>query len=110
MRPVEIREEDAEKEALPVNEFVRRHPLVSYLFGDMVRGFYLFACLSLDLFTPIQVRTSFPGNDLLVLPPTVAGILVLTYGEWRLYRRLWPHSRKRDPRDFFVAPIYRKGR
>ncbi len=59
----------------------------------MVRGLYLVACLGLDLFTPVQLRTWFPGQDVLVLPPAIAGILLLVYGEWRLYRRLWPRPK-----------------
>lgn len=74
------------------SEFARRHPVITYLFGDMVRGLYLVGCLGLDLFTPVQLHASFPGQDVLVLPPAIAGILVLGYGEWRLYRRIWPRS------------------
>ena len=75
------------------NEFVRHHPIVSYLFGDMIRGFYVVGCLGLDLFVPVQVHLWFPGQDVLVLPPVVAAILALAYGEWRLYRRLWPRTK-----------------
>ena len=71
-------------------EFARQHPVIAYLFGDMVRGFYVVGCLGMDVFTPVQVRLLFPGQDVLVMPPVIAGILVLAYGEWRLYRRLWP--------------------
>ena len=72
------------------SEFARRHPVIAYLFGDMARGFYIVGCLGLDLFTPAQLRASFPGQDVLVLPPTIAGVVVMAYVEWRLYRRLWP--------------------
>ena len=75
------------------NEFVRDHPIVSYLFGDMIRGFYVVGCLGLDLFAPVQVHLWFPGQDVLILPPVVAATVALAYGEWRLYRRLWPGSR-----------------
>lgn len=75
------------------SEFVRRHPMVAYVFGDMVRGFYLVGCLGLDLFAPVQLHAWFPGQDVLVLPPAIAGILMLVYGEWRLYRRLWPRPK-----------------
>ncbi len=75
------------------SEFARRHPVIAYLFGDMVRGFYLVGCLSLDLLTPVQVRAWFPGQDVLVLPPAIAGIVLLVYGELRLYRRLWPRPK-----------------
>src|SRR5213594_1482804 len=73
--------------------FARRHPVVAYVFGDMIRGFYVVACVGLDLFAPVQLRLWFPGMDVIVLPPVVATILVLAYGEWRLYWRLWPGSR-----------------
>ncbi len=90
-----ITEEVATPDAAGPSEidFSRRHPVVSYLFGDMIRGFYVIGCLGLDLFTPAQLRLWFPGQDALVLPPVVAAILVLAYCEWRLYWRLWPGSR-----------------
>ena len=78
---------------LSESAFARRHPVVAYLFGDMVRGFYVIGCLGLDLFAPVQLRLWFPGMDVVVLPPVVAAIVVLAYGEWRLYWRLWPGSR-----------------
>ncbi len=76
------------------SEFARRHPVIVFLFGDMIRGFYVVGCLGLDLFTPVQLRLWFPGRDVLVLPPAIAGILMLAYGELRLYRRLWPHAKE----------------
>ena len=76
------------------NEFVRDHPIVSYLFGDMIRGFYVVGCLGLDLFAPVQVHLWFPGQDVLILPPVVAATVALAYGEWRLYRRLWPRPNR----------------
>jgi len=46
--------------------FARRHPVVAYVFGDMIRGFYVVACLGLDLFAPVQLRLWFPGMDVIV--------------------------------------------
>ncbi len=88
------------------SEFTRRHPVLSYLFGDMVRGFYVVGCLGLDLFAPVQLRLWFPGQDFLVLPPVIAAVLVLAYGEWRLYRRLWPRPKSHSAVD--IAPHLRR--
>src|SRR2546428_8302439 len=41
----------------------------------------------------LQLHLWFPGMDAFVLPPVVAAIIVLAYGEFRLYRRLWPRAR-----------------
>ncbi len=87
-------EVDRPDAALSKGDFTRRHPVASYLFGDMIRGFYVVGCLGLDLFAPVQLRLWFPGKDTLVLPPVVAAILALSYGEWRLYRRLWPRTKE----------------
>src|SRR5438093_11565619 len=73
--------------------FALRHPVFAYLFGDMIRGFYVVGCLGLDLFAPVQLRLWFPGMDVIVLPPVVAAIPVLAYGGLRLYLRLRPSSR-----------------
>ena len=70
--------------------FAEEHPLISYLFGDMVRGLYLVGCLGLDVFAPLQLRQSLPGFDPIVLPSAAALVVVLAYAEWKLYRRLWP--------------------
>src|SRR5947209_20267268 len=72
------------------NEFVRDHPIVSYLFGDMIRGFYVVGCLGLDLLAPVQVHLWFPGEDVLIRPPVVAATVALAYVEWGHYRALWP--------------------
>jgi len=78
-------EEDARQKG-----FSGRHPVLSYVFGDMVKALYVVACLALDLFLPAQLRLSFPGQDVLVIPPAIAAVIALAYGEIRLYRRLWP--------------------
>src|SRR5437660_12272759 len=78
-----------QEEAPPLKGFGRRHPVLSYVFGDTVKGLYVVACLALDLFLPAQIRLSFPGQDL-VLIPSAAAVIVLVYGEIRLYRRRWP--------------------
>jgi len=72
-----------------------RHPVLSYVFGDMVRGFYIVGCLALDLFGPLQVRESFPTLGGIVFIPVVAGIGGLVYGQYLLYRRLWPAASRR---------------
>ena len=75
--------------------FAFRHPTVAYVFGDTVRGLYAVGCLALDLFTPLQIHLSFPSLDLITLPLIGLGIIGLSYLEVRLYRRLWPASRRR---------------
>jgi hypothetical protein len=81
----------SEQEGAPLSKgFGKRHPVLSYVFGDTVKGLYVVVCLALDLFLPAQLRLSFPGQDLVVIPSTTAAVLVLAYGEIRLYRRLWP--------------------
>jgi hypothetical protein len=70
--------------------FAKEHPLISYLFADMVRGFYLVGCLGLDVFAPLQLRQSLPGLDPIVLPGAAALLVALAFAEWKLYRRLWP--------------------
>ncbi len=77
-------------EVPPLTGFGRRHPVLSYVFGDTVKGLYVVACLALDLFLPAQIRLSFPGQDLVLIPSAAAAVIVLVYGEIRLYRRLWP--------------------
>ena len=66
-----------------------------YLFEDMVKGFYVVGCLALDLFAPIQLRMSFPGPDAIILPPAIIGVIVLSYAEYRTYRRIWPQRKAR---------------
>ena len=78
------------EEAPPLKGFGRRHPVLSYVFGDTVKGLYVVACLALDLFLPAQLRLSFPGQDLVLVPSATAAVIVLAYGEIRLYRGLWP--------------------
>ena len=81
----------SEQEEAPLPKgFGRRHPVLSYVFGDTVKGLYVVACLALDLFLPAQIRLSFPGQDLVLIPSAAAAVIVLVYGEIRLYRRLWP--------------------
>ncbi len=79
-----------QEEAPPLKGFGRRHPVLSYVFGDTVKGLYVVACLALDLFLPAQIRLSFPGEDPVLLPSATVAVIVLVYGEIRLYRRLWP--------------------
>ena len=79
-----------QEEAPPLKGFGRRHPVLSYVFGDTVKGLYVVACLALDLFLPAQLRLSFPGQDLVLIPSAAAAVIVLAYGEIRLYRGLWP--------------------
>jgi len=80
----------SEQEEAPPKGFGRRHPVLSYVFGDTVKGLYVVACLALDLFLPAQIRLSFPGQDPVLLPSATVVVIVLVYGELRLYRRLWP--------------------
>src|SRR5256886_12499506 len=80
----------SEQEEAPPKGFGRRHPVLSYVFGDMVKALYVVACLALDLFLPAQLRLSFPGQDVLVIPPAIAAVIAFAYGEIRLYRRLLP--------------------
>ena len=80
----------SEQEEAPPKGFGRRHPVLSYVFGDTVKGLYVVACLALDLFLPAQIHLSFPGQDMVLVPSATAAVLVLVYGEIRLYRRLWP--------------------
>jgi hypothetical protein len=86
-------------EQLPRNartDFSYRHPLLAYVFGDVVRAFFIVGCLVLDLFSPLQVHESFPGLDLWLLPPLVAGLGLLSYAEYRAYQWLWPGPRRRE--------------
>src|SRR5947208_15618200 len=69
--------------------FARRHPVVAYVFGDMIRGFYVVACLGLDMFAPVQLLLWFLGMVVSVLPLVVAAIRVLVYSYLLLHRRLW---------------------
>ena len=80
----------SEQGEAPPKGFGRRHPVLSYVFGDTVKGLYVVACLALDLFLPAQLRLSFPGQDLVLVPSATAAVIVLAYGEIRLYRGLWP--------------------
>ncbi len=93
MSRITITEEDA-KSTGP-RRLSNRHPLLSYVFGDMVRGFYVVGCLALDLFGPLQVRESFPTLGGIVFIPVVAAIGGLVYGQYLLYRRLWPAASRR---------------
>ena len=77
-------------------DFSYRHPLMTYVFGDMVRAFFIVGCLVVDLFAPLQVHESFPGLDLWLLPPLFAGLAVLSYTEYRAYRWLWPPPGRRE--------------
>ena len=61
----------------------------------MVRGLYVVGCLTLDVFGALQVRMSFPGQDAIVLTALAPAVILLTYVEIRLYRRIWPRPRKR---------------
>src|SRR5713226_9239987 len=84
-----------QEEASRQRGFRGRHPVLSYVFGDTVKGLYVVACLALDLFLPAQLRLSFPGRDVVVLPSVSAAVIVLVFGEIRLYRRLWPPRGRR---------------
>src|SRR5438309_10086619 len=79
-----------QEETPPPKGLGSRHPVLSYVFGDTVKGLYVVACLALDLFLPAQLRLSFPGQDLVLIPSAAAAVIVLAYGEIRLYRGLWP--------------------
>jgi hypothetical protein len=83
------------EEAVPADSFGGRHPVLIYVFGDTVKGLYLVGCLALDLFLPAQVRLSYPGYDPILLSLAAVGIVVLTYAELKLYRRLWPRRGRR---------------
>ena len=74
--------------------FSVRHPEVAYVFGDMVRGLYVVGCLAADLFVALQAHLSFPTADAILLPLLAAGFFSLAYLELRLYRILWPASRR----------------
>jgi len=91
---VRISEEES-LEAPPASDFQRRHPVLMYLLEDMVKGFYVVGCLALNLFAPIQLRMSFPGQDAIILPPAIIGVIVLSYVEYRTYRRIWPQGKAR---------------
>lgn len=82
------------EEAPPQDSFSRHHPVLTYVFGDTVKGLYLVGCLALDLFLPAQVWLSYPGYDSILLPLATVTVVVLAYGELRLYRRLWPRRRR----------------
>jgi len=75
--------------------FSVRHPEVAYVFGDMVRGLYVVGCLAANLFVALQAHLSFPTADAILLPFLAAGFFALAYLELRLYRVLWPASRRR---------------
>ena len=79
-----------QEETPPPKGLGSRHPVLAYVFGDMVKGLYVVGCLALDLFLPAQLRLSFPGQDLVLVPSATAAVIVLVSGEIRLYRRLWP--------------------
>jgi hypothetical protein len=85
-----------ESSSRPGSGFSYRHPLLAYVFGDMTRAFFVVGCLVLDLFAPLQAHASAPGQDLWLLPPLFIGLGVLSYAEYRVYRWLWPGSRRRE--------------
>jgi hypothetical protein len=85
-----------ESSSHPRSGFSYRHPLLAYVFGDMIRVFFVVGCLVLDLFAPLQAHASLPGLDLWLLPPLFVGLGVLSYAEYRAYRWLWPGSRRRE--------------
>jgi len=87
-----------QQEAPSAKGFGGRHPVLFYVFGDMVKGFYVVGSLALDLFLPAQLRLSFPGQDLAVISFAGATVIVLLYGELRLYRRLWPRRHRKTVR------------
>jgi hypothetical protein len=72
-----------------------RHPDLAYVFGDMIKAFYVVGCLALDLLTPLQVLDWLPGHPLWAVPPLFLLFASLAYVEYRLYRRLWPPRTKR---------------
>ena len=78
--------------------FGGRHAGLSYVFGDMVKGFFVVGSLALDLFLPAQLRLSFPGQDLVVIPSAGVAVIVLLYAEIRLYRRLFPRRHRKTMR------------
>src|SRR2546427_11309588 len=80
---VVITEEIDSPEASGASEsaFTRRHPVVAYLLGDMIGGFYVVGCLGLVLFAPVQLHLRFPGMDVFALTPVVAAIVVLACGD-----------------------------
>lgn len=92
-RPIMITDESSSKTQTDVSA---RHPLLAYVFGDMVRAFFIVGCLVVDLFAPLQVHESLPGLDLWLLPPLFAGLAVLSYAEYRAYRWLWPGPGRRE--------------
>ncbi len=73
----------------------RRHPLLAYLLGDLVRGLYVVGCMALDILAPVQVRDLLPGWDPVTVPVLVVGFAGLALLQLRLYRRLWPPQRQR---------------
>ncbi len=91
MSRIVIMQDDEDK---PRAGFSSNHPLFSYVVGDMARGFYVLGCVGLDLFAPLQIHLSFPALDAFLLPPVFAAVVGLAYAELRLYRRLWPASRR----------------
>jgi hypothetical protein len=92
-RPIMITDESSNKTQTDVSA---RHPLLAYVFGDMVRAFFIVGCLVVDLFAPLQVHESLPALDLWLLPPLFAGLAVLSYAEYRAYRWLWPGPGRRE--------------
>ncbi|HYS72998.1 MAG TPA: hypothetical protein VEO96_03330 [Thermoplasmata archaeon] len=93
MSRITITEEDIRAAGPP--RLSDRHPLLSYVFGDMARGFYIVGCLALDLLGPLQVRESVPALSGIAFVPVVAAIGGLVYGQYRLYCRLWPIASRR---------------
>lgn len=91
--PIVITDESSTKTRTDLSA---RHPLLAYVFGDMVRAFFIVGCLVVDLFAPLQIHESFPGLDLSLLPPLFAGLAVLSYAEYRAYRWLWPGPGRRE--------------
>ena len=72
------------------------HPDLAYVFGDVVRAFYVVGCLTLDLFAPLQILDSLPGPPLWVVLALVLAFGLLAFLEYLLYRRLWPPRTRRQ--------------
>jgi len=61
----------------------------------MLRWLFVVGCLAVDLFVTVQVHLSFPSTEGVLFPVLAVGFLLLAYSELRLYRILWPASRRR---------------
>ncbi len=76
--------------------FAARHPDLAYVFGPTVRGLFVVGCLALDLLGPLQVLQLIADQELAALPLLVLAVAGLAYLEYRTYRRLWQHPRRRE--------------